>query len=53
MTKEQIQQAYNMALDYTMAYPEATIQEIIQIGIQMALQGEVHFDNDSRIIMID
>tara|TARA_R110000772_G_scaffold44329_4_gene102000 strand:+ start:4414 stop:4575 length:162 start_codon:yes stop_codon:yes gene_type:complete len=53
MKKQQIQEAYSVALDYTMANPDYTEQELVQIGIQMALQGEVHFDEYDRVIMID
>ena len=53
MTQEQIQQAYSVALDYTMANPDYTEQELVQIGIQMAVNGEVFYNEDGSLQMID
>lgn len=44
MTKELIQEAYDLANHYN-----ASREEAVQIGIQMALQGEVIIENNQVV----
>lgn len=48
MTQEMIEEAYNLANHYN-----ATREEAVQIGIQMALQGEVVITEDNKVLKIE
>lgn len=59
MTKEQIQKAYEVAekyfdnhKDYRL-YNHELMKDFVNIGIQMALQGEVIFDSEGALQRID
>lgn len=48
MTKENIQAAYKVALEHT-----TTVEEAVQVGMQMALNGEVCFNEDGSVQIIE
>lgn len=48
MRKEDIETAYKVALEHT-----NTVQEAVQVGIQMALNGEVCFNDDGTVQIIE
>ena len=55
MTKEQIQEAYSIAKDYIndpSVYP-GMIEEVIQIAFQLAINGEVLYNEDGTIQRIE
>ena len=59
MKKEQIEEAYKIAEEYFennnayKVYYEELSKDLIQIGAQMALQGEVLFDENNSLIRIE
>lgn len=53
MTKEQIQEAHNVALEYLKLPHTVNILNFVQIGMQMAISGEVLYNEDGSIIWID
>lgn len=54
MTKEQIQEAYDIAFGHSIDSSRITdIKDFVQIGMQMAINGEVLYDEDGSILYID
>lgn len=48
MNQKQIKEAYRLANKYA-----ETKEEAVQVGIQMALNGELIFDENDNILSID
>jgi hypothetical protein len=54
MKKKQIQEAYKIANRYVSDNPDNfELECLVQIGLQMALSGEVLFDKEDKIIRIE
>lgn len=53
MTKQLIQEAYIIGRKFYPNVKEDTLKDLIQIGIQMALQQEVHTKTTTKITRIE
>lgn len=53
MTKEQIQEAHEIAQRYLKSKHGSNISDYVQIGLQYAINGEVLYNEDGSIIHID
>lgn len=53
MEKEQIREAYRIAKDYNKGPHGNRVTDYVQIGMQMALNGEVLYHENGRVIRID
>lgn len=53
MNKEKIEEAYKIGTEYFSKLDINEVIDLIQIGIQMALQGEVLFGDNKMISRID
>lgn len=54
MTEQQIEQAYLIADDYINNHQDDwTTEDIVQIAIQLCLNGEVFYNSDGTVQRID
>ena len=53
MTKEQIQESYKIAEDLWTKNNGAIIKDFVSIGIQMALNGEIVYNENGSIQRIE
>lgn len=56
MTKEKIQEAYEIASEYLLdpfIEDKNNIKDLVQIGIQMALNGEVLYNEDGTVNRVE
>jgi hypothetical protein len=53
MKKEDIQRAYQIGFDMHPKLSEDQVKNLVQVGIQMAIQQEVIYDDDNSIIRLE